>query len=137
MIKLLSLLLFCVTLGQITVADTVNPRLALWLTLKANLTGPSKAAYWDKFVKGVIVPGGYFGVESFRGTVASASSTTIDVIIDFRKEPEAVLQLHKPLDPLPKAGTALEFSGIATSFSDNPFEIVFDVSPARLKLKSQ
>lgn len=111
-----------------------QPVLALWVSIKRELSGANGPTYWENF-KGTLVPGGIVvgetKVEKFKGVVVSSSPE--------RRPKEVVLGLSSPdmsevtirfdtpmtnpIDP----GTELEFSGVPLEYTADPFMLVFDV----------
>ena len=111
-----------------------QPVLALWVSIKRELSGANGPTYWENF-KGTMVPGGVLvgetNVEKFKGVVVSSSPE--------RRPKEVVLGLSSPdmsevtirFDtPMPNPidpGTELEFSGVPLEYTADPFMLVFDV----------
>lgn len=110
-----------------------NPQLALWLSLKSELTGANGQTYFDSSMKGAIVPGGAAGVQSFKGSVISAKANEIIVGIADSSTPEVTLKLDSPMTNKPAPGTQLEFSGMAESFAAEPFMVTFQVERGKVK----
>ncbi len=113
-----------------------NPMLALWMTVKGELTGANGQAYFDSSVKGALLPGGANGVTKFKGTLISmtppkAPKQLVLGITD-ASTPEVTLNLDEPLAGPAPVGTELEFEGVASSFTAEPFRVTFDVEKAKL-----
>ena len=107
-----------------------NPQLALWMGVKKLLTAPDGAQYFDTQMKGTLVPG-------LKGTVIEAKppvrSKELIVGIADPKVPEATLKLDSPLTGKPEIGGVIEFEGVPTSFTQDPFNVTFDVEKAKIK----
>jgi hypothetical protein len=113
-----------------------NPMLALWMTVKGELTGANGPAYFESSVKGALLPGGAGGVTKFKGKLismapAKAPKQLILGITD-ANNPEVTLNLDEALAGAAPVGTELEFEGVASSFTAQPFKVVFDVEKAHL-----
>ena len=117
-----------------------NPQLAMWMSLKKELTGPNGQQFFDG-MKGADVPGGAkigdIAVTDFKGTIISAKppvrSKELVVGISDPKTPEVTLKLDTPLTGKPEIGTEVEFDGVPSAFSADPFMVTFDVEKAKLK----
>jgi tetratricopeptide (TPR) repeat protein len=114
-----------------------NPQLALWTTLKKELTGPNGTQYFENSMKGADVPGGAGGVSVFKGTLISAKPALrpkeLIVGIADANTPEVTIKLDTPLPGKPPIGTELEFGGIAESFIPDPFMVTFRVERSSIK----
>jgi hypothetical protein len=111
-----------------------NPQLALWVNIKRELSGPNGQQYFDTNLKGAAIPGGVEGIQKFKATVVSTTTdklkrtTSIVVGISAKEMSEVTLNLDKPhAGPVP-AGTEIEFSGVPSSFTADPFNLTFDVT---------
>jgi tetratricopeptide (TPR) repeat protein len=110
--------------------EAKNPQLALWMKLKAALTGPDGAAYFESSMKGAAVP-------AFKATVVAAKLKELTVAISDAKTPEATLKLDGPLAVRPAPGTEIEFSGVPEAFTSDPFMVTFETLKAQIQgLKS-
>jgi hypothetical protein len=110
-----------------------NPQLALWMSLKRELTGSGGQQYFDASMKGAEVPGGADGVQFFRGTVISARGKELVVGISDAKTPEVNLKLDGPIATRAASGAEIEFSGVPESFTADPFMVTFSVERAKVK----
>jgi len=114
-----------------------NPQLALWMSLKKELTSPNAAQYFDANMKGADVPGGAGGVETFKGTIVAARPALrpkeLVVAIADPKIPEVVLKLDTALAAKPEIGSEIQFDGVPDSFTPDPFMVTFNVERAKLK----
>lgn len=108
-----------------------NPMLALWLSVKKELTGPNGEQYWESSVQRAALPGGVSGVSKFRGTLISArppkNPKELVLGISDPSTPEVTLQMDQPLKAVPKPGSEIAFAGVAMEFSREPFMITFSV----------
>ena len=113
-----------------------NPMLALWQTVKTELTGASGATYFDSGVKGALLPGGAGGVTKFKAKLVAAkppkNPKELVVSIGESTEGEATLILDEPLVGSAPVGTDLEFEGVPASYTASPFMLTFEVEPAQL-----
>jgi hypothetical protein len=117
-----------------------NPQLAMWMSLKKELTGPNGQQFFDG-MKGADVPGGAkigdISVTEFRGTIIAAKpavrSKELVLGISDAQTPEVTLKLDAPLTGKPEIGSEVEFDGIASGFTPDPFMVTFDVEKAKLK----
>jgi len=113
-----------------------NPMLALWMTVKKELTGPSGAQYFESSVKGALLPGGVNDVKRFKATLIEAKPAKnpkqLIVAIGDAETPEATLVLDEPLIGSAPKGTQLEFEGVATAFSSDPFNLTFEVEKGQI-----
>jgi hypothetical protein len=110
-----------------------DPGFGLWYTIRQNLTGDHGDIFFDKAVKEALIPGGAHGVESFSGTVISVDSpdrpTKVLVGVDDPTKPDATLDFAKPLPAAAldkiKAGQKVEFSGIVSRYTKDPYMLTF------------
>lgn len=107
-----------------------NPSLALWRTLKSELTGANGQQFFESNMKGAKVPGGAGGVERFRGTLIearpAARPTELVVAVIDPATPEVTLKLDKALAGKPVVGSEVEFDGVPAVFTPAPFMLVFE-----------
>lgn len=113
-----------------------NPMMALWMTVKGELTGANGPAYFESSVKGALLPGGAGGVTKFKGKLISmtppkAPKQLVLGITD-ANTPEVTLNLEEALARPAPVGTELAFEGVASSFTAEPFKVVFDVEKEKL-----
>jgi tetratricopeptide (TPR) repeat protein len=107
-----------------------DPAFKLWYTIETNLTGDQGAKFFDSSVKEMEIPGGAEGVKNFSGTVISVDPpdrpTKVMVGVEDPTKPDATLTFSEPLPPnAVKVGDKLEFSGVADSYTANPYMLVF------------
>jgi Tfp pilus assembly protein PilF len=107
-----------------------NPQLALWMGVKKMLTAPEGVQYFESQMKGAAVP-------ALKGKVISAKppvrSKELVVGVADQNTPEITLKLDAPLKGKPEIGEEIEFEGIPTAFTPDPFMVTFDVEVAKIK----
>lgn len=108
-----------------------NPQLAMWMTLKRELTAANGEQYFESSVKGAAIPGGAHGVQKFKGTLISskppaAPKELVLGVVD-PDTPDVTLKLENPMRGKADAGTVLEFEGVVSGFSKEPFMLTLDV----------
>jgi hypothetical protein len=120
-------------------ADELNKRMAsdpqfkLWYTIETNLKGDQSEQFFNSTVKDAEIPGGAEGVKDFKGTVISIDPpdkpTKVVLGVDDPQTPDATLLFSKALPPSAldkiKVGQTLEFSGVADSYTKDPFMLTF------------
>ena len=113
-----------------------NPMLALWMSVKKELAGPSGADYFEKSVKGFALPAGVQGVAKFKGKLVAAippkNPKQLKVAIADAVTPEITLVFEEPLVGSAPVGTELEFEGAGTAFTSDPFNLTMDVENDKL-----
>lgn len=106
-----------------------NPQLALWMSVKKELSGPNGEQYFESSMKGAQLP-------QLKGTILEAKpavrSKELILGIQDANTPEVTLKLDAPLTGKPKVGTQLEFQGVPTTFSREPFMVTMDTEKAKL-----
>ena len=114
-----------------------NPMLALWMSVKKELTGPNGEAYFESNVKGAGLPGGAEGIQKFKGKLIShkppRNPKELVIGIADPNTPEVTLVLDEPLTGRAEAGTEIAFEGVASAFTREPFMVTFDVEKAQLQ----
>jgi hypothetical protein len=112
-------------------AAAANPQLALWKTIKDNLTGPNGEMYYESSVKGAALPGGAKGVTKFTGKLVSMKPALnpkeLVLAISTPDTPEVTLKFDTALKGKADPGTDIGFEGVASAFTKDPFMVVFDV----------
>lgn len=114
-----------------------NPSLALWISIKRSLAGENGAAYFDSTLKNAAIPGGVdvggTKVEKFKGKVVSCDAPKkakkVVVGISSPDMSEVSLVFENPLAVCPDPGIELEFSGAASAFTPDPFNLSLEVEP--------
>jgi len=120
-------------------ADAMNQRInsdpafKLWYTIKSNLVGDQADSFFTSSVKDAEIPGGAEGVKTFSGTVISIDPpdkpTKVVLGVEDPAKPDATLLFSQPLpasalDTI-KVGAKLDFSGVADSFTKDPYMLTF------------
>ncbi|MBI5282868.1 MAG: hypothetical protein HY858_14380 [Candidatus Solibacter usitatus] len=112
-----------------------NPMLALWISIKRELSGANGQAYYEASLKDAHIPGGApvgdTKVEKFKARIvdcdAPKKAKKIVVGISAPDMREVTLALETPLAVCPDKGTEVEFSGVPSEFSAEPFNVTFSV----------
>lgn len=117
-----------------------NPILALWVGIKRELTGPNGATYFENSLKNAHIPGpdgipvGDTKVTKLKGTVVSVDPPKrprkVVLGLSSPNMSEVTLVFENPLAAAPDPGTVLEFAGVVTEYSLEPFNLTFEVEPA-------
>lgn len=112
-----------------------NPQLAFWLKLKSALEAPDGEQYFQNGMKDAVIPPE--GQPMMKGTVISEEPAknpkTIVVGISSPTTSEVTLKIVTPegtpgfMPGRAEPGTAIEFRGIASAFTKQPFNVTFDV----------
>jgi len=106
---------------------------ALWYSIQQSLIGDQGQQFFDTNVKDAEIPGGAQGVQNFTGTVISIDPpdhpTKVTLGIEEPATPDATLLFSQPLptsalDKI-KIGEKLDFSGVADSFTKEPYMLTF------------
>jgi hypothetical protein len=137
-----SVLLLVLALGSSIAEERTKPvgitAKQLWKSIKTELMGPDGQKYFEESIKNAMVPGGAGGVTMFTGTLLSAEPSeqphVLVVALSDGTTPEATLCL-KDADwndthiagPLMR-GSSIQFEGVPTSFTKEPFMVTFEVS---------
>jgi hypothetical protein len=114
-----------------------NPVLALWISIKRELSGAEGAANFESRLKNANIPGGVevggTKVEKFKGKVVSCDppkkSKKIVVGISSPDMSEVTLAFENALPACPEKGADIEWAGVPIEFSAEPFNLTFDVDP--------
>ncbi len=121
--------------GEIQKKLDADPALKQWYAVQQQLITQG-ASYFDQNVKDNQLPGG--DVKLFKGTVISMDPadkpTKLVVGVFDPTKPDATLTFDSPLTSAVKVGDVVEFSGVADTFTKDPFMITFkDVEGPNLK----
>ena len=107
-----------------------NPELTLWKNIKAALTGPDGANYFNSSMKDAQVP-------TLKGKVVKlepeTKPKTVIMALEDGATPDATLKFEMALPGKVETGTELSFEGVPQSFTASPFMVVFDVEPDKLR----
>lgn len=108
-----------------------NPVMALWMSIKKELTGPNSDAYFASSMKDAHLPGGAMGVQKFKGKVIehkpARNPKEIVLGISDATTPEVTLKLETAMTGRADPGTELEFEGVVSGFTKDPFMVTMDV----------
>ncbi len=108
-----------------------NPSLALWKSIKDQLTAANGQSYFDSSMKDADLPGGAGGVQKFSGKLVSQEPALrpkkLVLAISDSTTAEVTLDLDTPLPGKADAGTVISFSGVAKEFAATPFNVTFAV----------
>ena len=106
-----------------------NPQLTLWKNLKAELTGPDGANYFNTSMKDAQVP-------TLKGKVVKLEPEmkpkTVIMALEDGVTPDATLKFEMALPGKVDPGTELSFEGVPHSYTAAPFMVVFNVEPDNL-----
>jgi hypothetical protein len=122
---------------QINARLQSDPGFKVWYSIKQQLTGDNADSFFTQNVKGFEVPGGQ-EAKSFTGTVISLDPpdkpTKIVLGVEDPTKPDATLEFDEALDVTPpiKVGDKLNFTGVADSFTKDPFMLTFKAGPENL-----
>jgi hypothetical protein len=111
-----------------------NPGMALWMSIKKELTGPNSDAYFASSVKDANLPGGAMGVKKFKGKVIEhkPARNPKEIVLGMSDATtrEVTLKLETPMVGRADPGTELEFDGVVSGFAKDPFMLTMDVETA-------
>jgi hypothetical protein len=114
-----------------------HPMLALFQSIKKELTGLNGDAYWESGVKHAGLPGGASGVEKFCGKLIShkPARNPKELVLGISDEttPEVTLSLDAAMRGPAEPGTEICFEGIATEFTKEPFTITFEAEKSKVE----
>jgi hypothetical protein len=101
-----------------------NPQLALWKNIKDQLTAGGDQ-YFNDQLKGTAPP-------KLRGKLVSTKPAIrpkeLVLDLDGGDTPEVTLKLETPLPGKADKGTELQFEGVPSAFTKDPFMLTFDVA---------
>ncbi len=107
-----------------------HPDIKLWRDLKATLIDTDGQAYFDKSVKGAIIP------QEFNAKVVSwkpdEKPTEITISIDDPKG-DALIKYEKPVNTKLVVGQPIQIKGYADSFQKDPFLLTFSGENSQIK----
>jgi tetratricopeptide (TPR) repeat protein len=109
--------------GQAKLAAT-DPQLALWKNIKDQLTAANGEQYFNDSLKGTAPP-------KLKGKLISAKPAVrpkeLVLNLDGTNTPEVTLKLETPMTGSAPEGTELQFEGVPSAFTKEPFMVTFDV----------
>ena len=101
-----------------------NPQLAQWLAIKKELAAPAGDQYFESNLKNAAVP-------KLKGTVVAANpavrSKELVLALSDATNPEVTLKLETPLTGKPEIGQTVEFEGVPSAFTKEPFNLTMDI----------
>jgi tetratricopeptide (TPR) repeat protein len=107
-----------------------NPQLTLWKNVKAELTGPDGATYFNSSMKDALLP-------TLKGKVVKLEPETrpktVVLALEDGTTPDATLKFEMALPGKVDPGTELSFEGVPESYTAGPFMVVFNVEPDKLR----
>ena len=107
-----------------------NPQLALWMGIKKQLSDTNGEQYFESDVKNADVP-------QLKGTLVDAKpacrSKELTVALSDATHPEVTLKLDMALTGKPKTGTEIQFKGVPSAFTKDPFMLTMDTEKAKVE----
>jgi hypothetical protein len=101
-----------------------NPQLALWKTIKDQLTAANGEQYFNDQLKGTAPP-------KLRGKLVETKPAIRpkELVLDLEggDKAEVTLKLETPLAGKADKGTEIQFQGVPSAFTKEPFMLTFDV----------
>jgi hypothetical protein len=133
-------------IGTFAVAQCPDPAAScdpvpreVWLlrVLKTGLTKPDGKAFWEKSVQAAFLPGAEH-VDMFHGVIVAVDApnhaTFLVVALRGEKIAELAIRVVDGILPFPVGeGDAIEFQGVARSFSKEPFMLTLDSEPNEIQ----
>ncbi len=109
---------------------TKNPQLALWMGIKKQLTDTNGEQYFDASLKNAAVP-------KLKGTLVEAKpacrAKELLVALEDASHPEITLKLDMPLKGKAETGTEIQWEGVPSAFTKDPFNLVMDTEQEKLE----
>jgi hypothetical protein len=106
-----------------------NPELAMWRTIKTELTGPNGDAYFGDKMKDAEIPMKFKG--KLISTKPALKPKELVVSVGDGTTPDATLKFAEALPGKADPGIEIEFTGVAKEFAKEPFMLTFDVDSKR------
>jgi len=111
-----------------------NPQLALWMGIKGQLADQNGEQYFASSLKDAQVP-------KLKGTIVEGKpacrSKELLVALSDATHPEVSLKLDAPLTGKPEAGAEIQWEGVPSAFTKDPFLLTMDTEKAKIEnLKS-
>jgi hypothetical protein len=107
-----------------------NPQLALWMGIKKGLADEGGDAYFANSLKDASVP-------KLKGTVVDAKpacrSKELLVAISDATHAEVALKLDAALTGKPEMGTEIQWEGVPSAFTKDPFMLTMDTEKAKIE----
>ncbi|MGB7720438.1 MAG: hypothetical protein WBL65_11095 [Bryobacteraceae bacterium] len=112
-----------------------NPQLALWMGIKGQLADTNGDQYFSGSLKDTDVEG-QNGAKALKGTLVEAKpacrSKELVVAISDATHPEVTLNLDAALTGKPDTGAVIEWDGVPTAFTKEPFMLTMDTEKANI-----
>ena len=110
---------------------TKNPQLALWMSIRRQLTDANGEQYFESSMRGT-------GLPKLKGTLVDAKpacrSKELVVALSDATHPEVTLKLDMPLTNKPDLGAEIQFDGGAPKeFTKDPFNLTMDVDKEKIE----
>jgi tetratricopeptide (TPR) repeat protein len=107
-----------------------NPQLAIWMAIKGKLADTGGEQYFEGEVKGADVP-------KLKGTLVDAKpacrSKELTIALSDATHAEITLKLDAALAGKPKTGAEMQFKGVPSAFTKDPFMLTMDGEKASLE----
>jgi hypothetical protein len=107
-----------------------NPQLALWMGIKGQLADTGGEQYFEGTLKNAAVP-------KLKGTVVEGKpacrSKELLVALSDATHPEVALKLDAALTGKPEAGVEIQWEGVPSAFSKEPFLLTMDTEKAKIE----
>jgi len=117
-------------------AARANPMLALWRSIKAELSSETGPAYFANNMKDAQLPGGVNGVTRLKGKLVSGAPESrpkeLLLAVENPAVPDVTLKLDSPLPGKMDPGAEIEFDGVAKSYTKDPFMVTFEVEKSKV-----
>jgi len=109
---------------------TKNPQLALWMGIKKQLTDTNGDQYFESSLKNAAVP-------KLKGTLLEGKpacrSKELVVALEDGTHAEITLKLDMPLKGAPVAGAEIQWEGVPSAFTKDPFNLTMDTEQEKLE----
>ncbi|PWU03779.1 MAG: hypothetical protein C5B51_18295 [Terriglobia bacterium] len=109
---------------------TKNPQLALWMGIKKQLTDTGGEAYFDSSLKNAAVP-------KLKGTLVEAKPACrpkeLVVALSDATHGEITLKLDMPLKGKPETGAEIQWEGVPSAFTKDPFNLTMDTEQEKVE----
>jgi hypothetical protein len=115
--------------------ESKHPELALWIKIKKALSASDGEHYFESELKDSAVP-------QLQGVLVEARPecrpTELRISIRLPKDtqnpsPDILLKLDKPLAGKPELSNEVHWTGVATSFSKEPFLLTMETEPSKIE----
>jgi len=107
-----------------------HPELAMWKTVKDQLTAADGANYFESSMKGSAFP-------KMTGKVVKLEPEmkpkVVVLAVEDGSTPDATLKFEAPLPGKVEPGTQLSFEGVPESYTSNPYMVTFTVDKDKLE----